>query len=161
MIDSRKVRGPRFREWLAASVLAVSITACSAREAPVTEPPHPTPPPPKAMVTPPPKVAMPPPPHRPEFGEYLYVEELPEAVKKVDPVYPDDQERVHGVVMVQALVLEDGSIGDARVVDTEPGQGMLGDAAIACVRQWRFKPAMSGGKPVAVWVAIPIRFGPH
>jgi len=161
MIDSRKKRGPRFREWLAASVLAASTGACSAHEAPVTEPAHPSmPAPPKVAATPPPPkiVITPPPSHRPEFGEYVYVEELPEAVKKVDPMVPDDQDRVRAVVIVQALVLEDGSVGDARVVESVP---ILDEAAVACVRQWRFKPATSGGKPVAVWVAIPIRFGPH
>ena len=30
--------------------------------------------------------------------------------------------------------------------------------AVAAVRQYVFEPAKSGGKPVAVWVAIPIRF---
>jgi protein TonB len=94
--------------------------------------------------------------HRPEFGEYVYVEELPEAIKKVAPVYPNVQERVNDVVLVQALVLEDGSVGDVRIVKSVP---MLDEAAIACVRQWRFKPALTGGKPVAVWVAVPIRFG--
>jgi TonB family protein len=49
-------------------------------------------------------------------------------------------------------------VGDVRVVHTEPGQGTLGDAAVACVRQWRFKPARANGAPTAVWVAVPIRF---
>src|SRR5262249_25406003 len=47
--------------------------------------------------------------HRPAFGEYVYVEELPEAVTKVPPAYPDEarRARVEGVVLVQALVIED------------------------------------------------------
>ena len=95
--------------------------------------------------------------HRPTFGEYVYVEQLPDAVKKAPPVYPDEARRsgVEGTVMVQALVLEDGSVGECKVVHSIP---MLDEAAIECVRQWRFKPAMTDGHPVAVWVAVPVRF---
>jgi TonB family protein len=96
--------------------------------------------------------------HRPKFGEYVYVEELPEVMTKVAPIYPDEGERVSGTVMVQALVLEDGTVGEVRAVDGPP---LLMDAAIACVRQWRFKPARAKGAPVAVWVAVPIRFSPQ
>ena len=101
-----------------------------------------------------PDIAPPSPGERPKFGEYVYVEELPEAVQKVRPAYPSEL-RVEGTVLVQALVLEDGSVGDVRVVQSIP---MLDEAAVACVRQWRFKPARTAGHPVAVWVAVPVRF---
>lgn len=98
--------------------------------------------------------------HRPAFGEYVYVEELPEAVTKVTPVYPDAARKagVEGTVMVQALVLEDGTVGDCRIVGSIP---MLDEAAVAAVRQWRFKPALNKGNPVAVWVAVPVKFKLH
>ena len=101
--------------------------------------------------------AAPTPGRRPAFGEYVYVEELPEAVTKSAPVYPDEARRagIEGQVTVQALVLEDGTVGDIRLVKSIPG---LDEAAVACVRQWRFKPALSKGTPVAVWVAVPVRF---
>jgi TonB family protein len=35
---------------------------------------------------------------------------------------------------------------------------MLNDAAVNAVKQWVFKPALSNNKPVAVWVAVPVRF---
>jgi protein TonB len=35
---------------------------------------------------------------------------------------------------------------------------VLDDAAIKAVRQWVFKPALSNNKPVAVWVAVPVKF---
>ena len=34
----------------------------------------------------------------------------------------------------------------------------LTQAAVAAVRQWVFKPALSNNKPVAVWVAVPVKF---
>src|SRR5258705_2429661 len=95
-------------------------------------------------------------PDRPKFGEYVYVEELPEAITKVAPAWPEgSRESAGGTVMVQALVMKDGTVGDTKIVGSLPG---FDDAAMAAVRQWKFKPAMAKGKPVAVWVAIPVKF---
>jgi protein TonB len=96
----------------------------------------------------------------PKFGEYVYVEELPEAVTKVQPVYPElaRDAGVDGTVMVQALVGKDGKVKDAKVVKSIQ---MLDQAAIDAVKGWVFKPALSNNKPVAVWVAVPIRFSLH
>jgi protein TonB len=93
----------------------------------------------------------------PKLGDYVYVEELPEAITKVAPVYPDiaRQASVDGTVLVQALVGKDGKVKDAKVVKSIP---MLDDAAVNAVKQWVFKPALSNNKPVAVWVAVPVRF---
>ncbi|OGF15258.1 MAG: hypothetical protein A2W00_06630 [Candidatus Eisenbacteria bacterium RBG_16_71_46] len=96
----------------------------------------------------------------PAFGQYVYVEELPEAVTKVQPLYPDiaREANVDGTVMVQALVGKDGKVKDTRVVKSI---AMLDAAAVAAVKQWVFKPALSNNKPVAVWVAVPVRFSLH
>jgi periplasmic protein TonB len=93
----------------------------------------------------------------PKFGEYVYVEELPEAVTKAQPLYPElaRSAGVDGTVLVQALVGKDGKVKDVKVVK---GNEMLNDAAVTAVRQWVFKPALSNNKPVAVWVAVPVRF---
>ena len=93
----------------------------------------------------------------PKLGEYVYVEELPEAVTKVQPDYPDlaRSANVDGTVLVQALVGKDGRVKDAKVVKSI---AMLDAAAVAAVKQWVFKPALSNNKPVAVWVAVPVRF---
>jgi len=91
------------------------------------------------------------------FGNDVYVEELPVAINRVAPRYPEEARRkgVDGTVMVEAHVLEDGSVGDVRVVKSVP---LLDEAAVDCVRQWEFKPALASGKRVATWVAVPIRF---
>ena len=96
----------------------------------------------------------------PKFGDYVYVEELPEAVTKVSPTYPDlaREAGVDGLVMVQALVGKDGKVRDAVVVKSIP---MLDEAAKTAVRQWVFKPALSNNKPVIVWVACPVKFSLH
>lgn len=96
----------------------------------------------------------------PRFGEYVYVEELPEAITKVAPEYPDiaREAGVDGTVLVQALVGKDGRVKDTKVVKSIP---MLDQAAIDAVTKWVFKPALSNNKPVAVWVAVPVRFTLH
>lgn len=97
----------------------------------------------------------------PKYGEYVYVEELPEAITKVPPTYPDiaREAGVDGTVMVQALVGKDGKVKDTKVVKSD--SEMLNASAIAAVKQWVFKPALSNNKPVAVWVAVPVRFRLH
>ena len=96
----------------------------------------------------------------PKFGEYVYVEELPEAITKATPQYPDiaREAGVDGTVLVQALVGKDGHVKDVKVVKSQP---MLDAAAVAAVKQWVFKPALSNNKPVAVWVAVPVSFKLH
>ena len=96
----------------------------------------------------------------PKFGDYVYVEELPEAVTRVPPIYPDlaREAGVDGTVMVQALVGKDGKVKDVRVVKSIP---MLDENAKSAVRQWVFKPALSNNKPVAVWVGVPVKFSLH
>lgn len=96
----------------------------------------------------------------PQLGEFVYVEELPEAITKIPASYPDiaREAGVDGVVMVQALVGKDGKVKDTKVTKSIP---MLDAAAVSAVRQWVFKPALSNNKPVAVWVAVPVRFTLH
>lgn len=109
----------------------------------------------------PPQIVVPPQPDElPKFGEYVYVEELPEAIEKVPPSYPDAARnaRIEGTVMLQALVMKDGTVGDTKVMKSVPG---LDAAAVAAVRQWRFKPALAKGQPVQVWVAVPVKFSLH
>jgi periplasmic protein TonB len=99
-------------------------------------------------------------PDHPQPGEYVFTEELPEAITKVPPSYPDEARRanIDGTVVVMVLVGHDGSVKDVRMQKSIPA---LDAAAMACVRQWKFKPATAKGEPVAVWVIIPVRFTLH
>ncbi len=82
---------------------------------------------------------------------------MPEAITKQPPVYPEEARAkgVQGTVIVKALVGRDG-----RVVDMRLAQGVEGldEAALSAVRKWRFSPAQYAGKPVAVWVVVPVKF---
>jgi protein TonB len=89
----------------------------------------------------------------PKPGDYVFVEELPETITKVQPENPSCG--AQGTVLIQALVGKDGRVKDTRVVGSIP---CLDEAARSAVRQWVFKPALAKGSPVAVWVAVPVRF---
>ena len=93
----------------------------------------------------------------PAFGEFVYVDELPQAITRMPPTYPElaFKAGVEGTVLIQALVGEDGRVLDTKVVKSVP---VFDDAAVQAVHQWTFKPAMANDKAVAVWVAIPVRF---
>ena len=112
-------------------------------------------------AAPPPSPVPPPAAHReaglPAYGEYIYVEELPEAIEKFAPEYPDEarENRIEGTVIVQALVGRDGQVKETRVRESVPA---LDAAAVAAISRWTFKPAKTKGEPVAVWVAVPVKF---
>ena len=99
-------------------------------------------------------------PHASVPGETTFAEELPELLTKVPVVYPVSalERHIEGTVLLQALVGTDGFVKDTRVVKSIPE---LDAAASVAVRQYRFKPAMANGVPVAVWVAVPVRFSLH
>jgi protein TonB len=105
-------------------------------------------------------VIAPPSDELPAFGEFVNVEELPEPITKVQPDYPEIARAsgTEGQVVVQALVGKDGKVKDTRVVKSVP---VLDEAAVNAVKQWVFKPALMNNKPVAVWVAVPLRFSLH
>jgi TonB family protein len=87
-------------------------------------------------------------------------EQLPEVVTRVPPESPMDARRadVDGTVLVEALIAKSGRVADLYVIKSIP---MLDQAAVEAVREWRFRPALYKGNPIAVWVAIPVKFTLH
>jgi TonB family protein len=95
------------------------------------------------------------------IGDSFGPDTLPEPIKQVPPVYPDSARRVgvEGTVVVDALVGKDGLVKAVRIhPDPRCSIPALDEAALAAARQWVFKPAKNDNKPVAVWVAIPVKF---
>jgi periplasmic protein TonB len=78
-------------------------------------------------------------------------------VKKVQPAYPPlaRQARIQGQVILQAEISKDGSIENLRLISGHP---MLAPAAIEAVKQWRYKPYMLNGEPVAVETTVMVNF---
>jgi TonB family protein len=82
----------------------------------------------------------------------------PKVLTRVEPSYPEElrQGKKAGIVVIQAIVNTDGSVGPAAVVrHSDPG---FDEAALAAVRQWRYEPATLHGKPVRVYLPIFVNF---
>jgi TonB family protein len=76
----------------------------------------------------------------------------PKLVHEVKPRYTPEalQARIQGVVVMEAVVLTDGTVGDVTVVESlDPDHG-LDDEGVHALTQWRFEPATRDGQPVAV-----------
>lgn len=78
-------------------------------------------------------------------------------IKKVQPSYPPlaRQARIQGRVLLQAEISKDGTIENLRLISGHP---MLAPAAIEAVKQWRYKPYMLNGEPVAVETQVEVNF---
>lgn len=87
----------------------------------------------------------------------IIADELPVVVVRVPPEYPELARRagVEGVVVLHALVGRDGRVLKVRILASHP---LLDAAAEEAVAQWVFVPAKTAGRPVPVWVSIPLRF---
>jgi protein TonB len=95
----------------------------------------------------------------PGFRQYVYVEQMPVAVRSVSPEYPAiaREAGVSGLVVAHLLVGRDGRVLEVRI-DEQHSVLMLNEAAVVAARQWVFTPAFANDKPVAVWVAVPFNF---
>jgi TonB family protein len=77
--------------------------------------------------------------------------------RRVDPTYPPEAHarRLEGHVLLQAVVREDGTVSDLKVITGEP---LLAQAAMEAVSQWRYRPFRLNGEPVRMKTQITIIF---
>ena len=100
----------------------------------------------------------PPGPRQPGFNNVTYPSLIPES--KVAPIYPELARRVRlsGRVIVQAVILKDGTVGVTEVLQCDhPGVGFE-EAAIEAITQWRYEPARLYGEPVDVYFTVNVEF---
>jgi len=78
-------------------------------------------------------------------------------VGKVLPEYPPIARAadVEGTVVLQAAISKTGTIENLRVVS---GPALLRGAAMAAVRQWRYRPYLLNGEPVEVETTVNVQF---
>ena len=84
----------------------------------------------------------------------------PVVLRSVQPKYTADalRAKIQGTVGIDAVVLPNGTVGDARVVRSLDRVFGLDDEAVVAAKQWLFKPAIRNGEPVAVLVTIELAF---
>jgi protein TonB len=86
--------------------------------------------------------------------------QLPRPLKEAKPQYTADAMRakISGAVLLEAVILADGTVGNVDVVQSLDPLFGLDESAIAAAKQWRFMPGTRGGTPVAVLVTIELTF---
>jgi TonB family protein len=84
----------------------------------------------------------------------------PEATQKVDPAYPLELMRrnVKGTVTLYAVIRNDGSVSDVRVLRGVDDQ--LDQYARAALAHWHFRPATKNGAAVDLEAVVMIPFKP-
>jgi protein TonB len=103
-------------------------------------------------VPPPPVTARPKDPVR--VGDRV---QPPTKLLHVDPVYPPVAvaARREGIVILDAVISEDGTVRNVRVLRPEP---LFERAAIDAIEQWRFSPTLLNGETVPVVMTVTVRF---
>jgi TonB family protein len=78
-------------------------------------------------------------------------------LRRVPPTYPTRAKvlRLEGKVVLNVLVMEDGSLHDLKVVQGDAG---LAQAALDAVKQWRYQPFLLDGKPMKRETTITVDF---
>ena len=65
------------------------------------------------------------------------------------------QAGVRGMVLVEVHIAADGTVSDAKILRSVP---LLDEAALAAVRQWRYKPTLVAGTPVPIITTATVTF---
>jgi len=78
-------------------------------------------------------------------------------VERAQPVYPPMaiQLRIQGTVHLRTIVGTDGRIKELAVVSGHP---LLVQAAVAAVRQWRYRPTVLNREAVEVVAPVEVHF---
>jgi protein TonB len=89
--------------------------------------------------------------------EPVAYDEAPRLLRQTRPIFPYEvrQRGIQGVVVVEFIIDERGDVAYAEIRESIPA---LDDAAVACVKEWRFAPAKKAGKPIAAGARAPMTF---
>lgn len=92
--------------------------------------------------------------------EFIPFDEAPVSVKEVKPTFPPSAKGkgIEATVWVKALVDKHGKVREARIFKDSGTDLGFEEAALRAAYQREYKPAVSDGKPVAIWVTYPVRF---
>jgi protein TonB len=96
---------------------------------------------------------------KPPRPQMLIISHLDEGmlIRRVQPLYPHVAVITHvqGKVVLSALISTRGEIEGLRVISGSP---LLAQAALDAVRQWRYRPYMLNGSPIAVQTEVTVNF---
>ncbi len=101
-----------------------------------------------------PKLALPPAPKRIRVSQGVTEGRL---IQKIEPKYPPIalSARVQGQVLLTAIISKTGEIQNLALISGHP---LLVPAAMAAVKQWRYRPFLLNGEAVEVETTITVTF---
>ncbi len=81
----------------------------------------------------------------------------PVKLREVSPVYPEipRQAKLEGQVVIEAVIGVAGDVVETRVLRSTP---LFAEAALAAVRQWKYRPTLINGRPVPVVMTVTVTF---
>lgn len=81
----------------------------------------------------------------------------PRQLVRIDPDYPTiaRANRVEGVVVIDAVIDEQGDVTRARAIS---GSGLLIPAALKAVMRWKYEPTYLDGMPVSIEMEVEVGF---
>jgi protein TonB len=84
----------------------------------------------------------------------------PVLIREFKPNYTKEARdaKIEGLVEMNAVVLEDGTVGDVTVTRSLDQKYGLDDEAVKTLKKWRFNPGTKDGKPVAVTIFVEMSF---
>jgi protein TonB len=90
-------------------------------------------------------------------GPVMDYDAAPRPIKMPKPIYPQEAfvKKIEGTVVVEILIDSQGRVVRARVIQSVP---LLDAAALQCVYQWVFQPAVKHGRPVPTIAHAPVAF---
>lgn len=91
---------------------------------------------------------------------FVPFDEAPVQIKTASPVYPPEalNAGITGEVLVKALIDKNGVATNA-IIARDSGKNVgFEQASLDAAFRTKWKPAMSKGKPIAVWVTYKIEF---
>src|SRR5207302_1693957 len=83
--------------------------------------------------------------------------ECPRAIFQVPPAYPPlaRQARIEGQVQIDAVLDENGSVVEMKVVS---GPALLYQAALEALKKWKYEPTYLNDQPIAVQLIVTVTF---
>ncbi len=92
---------------------------------------------------------------------FVAVEKMPSFVNQIKPKYPEIAKRsgIEGLVVVNVLIGKDGRPIKAKIMKKKPKDSDIFDeAAVSALMGSSYSPGIQNGRPIKVWLTVPMRF---
>jgi periplasmic protein TonB len=96
----------------------------------------------------------------PRSDTFIRYDEPPKPIESVEPIYPEMARLagVQGDVWIRAYIDKDGNVRAVEIMKASGASAGFEESAIAAAKATSWKPAISNGQPVGVWISYKISF---